>query len=297
MTKNQKIIFLVLLSTFYFLFSGQVFAAEIFFDQEKNPGSKNQLIAHVFINTEEALNAIEGKVIFPSELLELKEIKNGNSVINVWLEQPAVGQAGEIAFSGITPGGYKGAKRLIFSMVFMVKQGGEGVFQMGNSRVLRNDGEGTEAKLKTFDLQFTAPEKEPAVEVPAVKAKDNNPPETFTPEVGRDSTVFGGKWFLVFATQDKVSGVDHYEVKESQQRFFMLFQKWVLAQSPYILTDQELRSFIFVKAVDKAGNKRIIQIAPQNPMSWYENYENWLIIIIGVFLFIIILRLWKKNTK
>ncbi|MDZ4260605.1 MAG: hypothetical protein U1A25_02970, partial [Candidatus Sungbacteria bacterium] len=110
--------------------------------------------------------------------------------------------------------------------------------------------------------------------------------------------LFEGKRFLVFATQDKISGLDYYTIKESRQNFFTFFSKWSQAKSPYVLQDQELRSSIFVKAVDNAGNKRIVKIMPSNPLMWYENYENWVIIILGLLIAHAIKKfLWRKRIK
>ena len=65
-------------------------AAEIYFDnknQEIRVG--DQFEVGVFINTdEESINAIEGKIIFPQDLLEIKKINDGNSIINFWIEKP-----------------------------------------------------------------------------------------------------------------------------------------------------------------------------------------------------------------
>ena len=293
----KKCIVIFLLSFSILLLTPRlIFAAELFFEQEKNHKSGDLFVAHVLINTEEVLNAVAGTIVFPSELLELKEIKDGNSIINFWLERPTVGKAGEIVFSGITPGGYTGAKRLIFSMSFRIQRGGEGVFKVRDARVLRNDGEGTEAELKIFDFPFAVSQKEPAAETAAGEAKDHGSPETFTPDIGKDPVLFDGRWFVVFTTRDKNSGMDHYEVKESRQRIATFFQTWSRADSPYVLQDQELRSFIFVKAVDKAGNERIVKINPHNPLSWYADYETWIIIMAVVILvFYTAKKLWRKE--
>ena len=118
------------------------------------------------------------------------------------------------------------------------------------------------------------------------------------PEIARDPTIFDGKWFLVFATQDKGLGIDHYEIKETRYRFFGSFSRWISAESPYALRDQELKSYILVKAVDKAGNERIVKINPRNPLRWYENYENWIIIVLGLVIAYAIKKfLWKRHLK
>src|SRR3989344_535718 len=67
-----------------------VFAAEFFFDsetKEASPGAGFQ--TDVLLNAEnEEINAVEGKIIFPPELLELQTINDGNSIVNFWVERP-----------------------------------------------------------------------------------------------------------------------------------------------------------------------------------------------------------------
>lgn len=273
-----------------------VFAVELFFEQEKNSGFKDQFKIGIFIEAEELINAIEGKINFPADLLELKNIEDGNSTVSLWLERPAANKTGEIVFSGIIPGGYKGDKGLIFSTTFLVKQEGAGTLDVRDARVLRNDGKGTEAKLKTFNSEFLISRKSTEIQVPISKIEDIDLPESFAPEIARDESIADGRWFAVFSTQDKASGIDHYEVKESRQRISSMFRKWVVAESPYILQDQELRSFVFVKVIDKGGNERIVKIAPRDLLAWYKNYEDWVIIITGFLIAIFAAKkLWKKN--
>lgn len=295
MKKKYAHIFLFLF--FIWLLSPHfVFAAEMFFEQEKIPGLKDQFKMGIFLATDQPVNAIEGKINFPTDILELRRVEDGNSIINFWLERPAVGKTGEVVFSGITPGGYKGGKGLIFSLTFLVKQEGAGTFDIRDARVLQNDGEGTEATLQTFSSQFIISKKTTAVEIPVSGMKDADPPESFTPEVARNPAIFDGKWFVVFAAQDKASGIDRYEMKETRQRFFEIFSKWISAESPHAIQDQELKSYIFIKAIDKAGNERVATIAPRNPLAWYEKYENWIMIIGGVLVAMFIAKkLWKKR--
>jgi len=108
--------------------------------------------------------------------------------------------------------------------------------------------------------------------------------------------MFEGKYFLVFATQDKKSGIAHYEVQENRRQKIES-RKWIETESPYILKDQELRSYIFVKAVDKAGNERIAVVEPRYPIKWYEMYEIWGIIIVMIFIGYIFWKILKSKIK
>jgi len=259
-----------------------VFATEIYFDSKiKEIAINQQFQVDIFLNTEnEAINAIEGKVVFPEKFLELKEIRDGNSIINFWIERPQAVN-GEIIFSGIIPGGYLNKEGLIFSLVFQSIQEGRGQIEIRDIKTLINDGQGTETKTTTSDLQFVISKKAPISPPIVIEIEDTDLPETFEPAVASDPTMFEGKYFLVFATQDKGSGIDHYEVQENRKQKIE-DGNWEVAQSPYVLKDQELKSFAYVKAVDKKGNERIVSLSPRHPLKWYKVWWIWVIIILAI---------------
>ncbi len=132
-----------------------------------------------------------------------------------------------------------------------------------------------------------------------IENKDNIPPEPFTPEIYRDPTF--NKWFLRFNARDNQSGIDHYEVLERKE--FNLFglkfnglSSWIKTESPYLLKDQKLKSYIYVKAFDRANNERISVLVPQVAPAWYENYLIWFIIIILVIIsYFVRKNIWRKR--
>ncbi len=276
-----------------------VFAADIFFGakiHEVRVGEQFEIT--LFVNTpEESVNAFEGKLTFPSDLVKIKEVRDGNSIVNFWIDKPKV-ENGIITFSGITPGGFQGNNGLLFSVVFEAKSEGAANFKTNDVKVLRNDGTGSQAVLTVASSEIKISSRAPATIPTVTKIKDTESPESFVPAISRDDSIANGKWFIVFSTQDKASGIDHYEIREFRQRFFDIFQRWSQAESPYILQDQELRSYVFVKTVDKAGNTRVEKIPPQNSLHWYENYENWLIIILGLTVAYAIKKLlWRIHLR
>jgi len=268
-----------------------------------------QFQVDVVLNTEsEQINAIEGKIVFPNELLEVKEIRDGNSIVNFWIERPwALHQTdakperktdAAIVFSGIVPGGYNGRQGLILSITFLAKKEGSGLMEIQKAKTLLNDGKGTEAEVRIKNLEFRI-SKSSTSQIPNSKFQipDTEPPEDFKPEVAQDPEIFDGRYFLVFATQDKGSGIDYYALRETRRKIERETDaKWVIAESPYLLKDQKLRSYIYVKAVDKAGNERIVVVEPRYPLKWYEKWEIWGIIVLLVVLIFYILRkfLWQK---
>jgi len=291
------------------IFSLTVQAAQLNLVSQIQEISVNQQFqVDLVLDTEnEEINAIEGKITFPRDLLEVKKVNDGNSIINFWIEKPKNASDGQIAFSGITPGGYNDSQGLIFSITFLAKKEGNGAIKFGEVKALRNDGQGTEAALTISNFQFlisVPPAGEPVPQSTTPKTEDLNPPEEFTPQIAADPVIFKGEWFLVFATQDKGSGIDYYEILETRSKIQGIgigqwLRRWKEAESPYLLKDQNLRSFIYVKAIDKAGNERIVRVEPGYPVKWYKRWEIWFIIILGVVIVYAMSKfLWKRlNTK
>lgn len=276
-----------------FFVATPVFAAEISFDAQSHEfAQEEEFLMNVFLNTEgESINAVEGRVVFPTDLLEAGEIRDGNSTINFWVEKPRILEQGVIVFSGITPGGFSGKKELLFSIVFRAKKDGSNTIQGDAIRVLRNDGEGTEVHTQTspFSFSISIGSDLPPREIPGVI--DNELPEDFKPIITNELSYFDGKYALIFATQDKISGIDRYEVREGQ------WSRFSIAESPYLLKQQSLDRKIFVKAIDKAGNERVAVLNAQNSAPWYQQYAILSILLIMIVILFLSKVLWPKFTK
>jgi hypothetical protein len=245
------------------------------------------------IDTEkENINAMELKLSFSPEDFLIKNINEGGSLISFWVEPPSFSnEKGEIFLTGIIPGGYQGNSGELLKINLIPLQTGEKKFTLSQAKILLNDGQGTAAKLNSSILNFQVMPINPLIETKKPEIKDAEPPESFTPEIGQSPDIFNNQWFLVFNTQDKNSGLAFYQIRETKQKILVPFIKWETANSPYILKDQQLKSFIYVKAVDREGNVRIAIVSPVNPLKWYEDYWIWIIII----LIIIGFFLWRKK--
>jgi hypothetical protein len=225
----------------------------------------------------EFINALDGVIRYPSTLT-LQHIQDGNSVLTFWIERPRE-ENGGVRFSGITPGAFNG-KRELFTLVFKAVQVSTEPFTLSEGHALVNDGKGTATRLSLSGASGTTA---PLIE------NDHTPPDAFTLAIANDPALFDGQSFLVFATQDKESGIDHYEVAESRglQWFGLRSPKRHSAASPYLLTDQTLRSYVYVQAIDKAGNKMFAKLSPTNAR-WYESDTAILAILLVVILAILI---------
>jgi len=306
MIKIPKLKILFLLSALFFLFSLQTAnAAQLnFVSQTQEIGIGQQFQVDLMLDTEEEIiNAIEGEIAFPKELLEIKEIRDGDSIINLWIERPSIKSTDRVFFSGIIPTGFSGVLSpyyegyhagKILSFIFISKSEGEGTVDLKNGKVLLHDGLGTPADVKIFNFQFSISKSVSGFEFQV--PEDTDLPEEFKPEVAQNPDIFEGKYFLVFATQDKGSGIERYEIQETRNK--IQEKNWKEAESPYVLKDQNLKSYIYVKAVDKVGNERIAVVEPRYPLKWYENSLILGIIILGlIILYIIGKILWKIKSK
>ena len=104
---------------------------------------------------------------------------------------------------------------------------------------------------------------------------------------------------MSFTTQDKGSGIERYEIQE-RRKPTIDNRSWIVAESPYVLNDQVLHSFIDIRAVDKAGNVRVATVPPKYPLAWYQNYKI-LGIILGVLSMLIVawrrIIVWRQRNK
>ena len=109
------------------------------------------------------LNTVELHISFPKDKLTLVRPLGGRSIIGVWLEAPTFSNVdGTAAFIGIIPNGIKTNSGLIGTMTFRAVSSGEAVINiLPNSRVLVNDGVGTEAVVDFGSAVFSVLPKPP----------------------------------------------------------------------------------------------------------------------------------------
>lgn len=246
---------------------------------EYQPG--DTFMVAVKIDTEgDCINAVEVNLAYDKDILQAVDFGRGESILNIWVKSPEISQEqGLVSFSGGIPGGYCGRLpgdpgqsnllgKLIFQIKKLVEDGPLQVKFLDTCQVLLNDGLGTPAKLTirgaTIKITGVRPLEVPKDEWQKELAEDTIPPEPFEIEIHRDSLIFDGKYFIVFSTTDKQTGIDFFEIKEGKR-------DWKKAESPYLLADQELKSIIKVKAVDKARNERIAEYLPEiakKPFPW-----------------------------
>ncbi len=261
-------------------------------------------IVPVRIDTEGAcINTVRMDFSYTTDHLDIVEVARGRSILTLWTEEPQFDrEAGSVTFSGGIPGGYcgrvvgdPGLTNIIAELVFRVQPTTEQLatsIRIDEAEVYGHDGQGTvlparlESQAVPIDgLATTTPQD---AWVARVK-QDITAPELFEIILDTEPYVARGRYFIAFNTTDKQSGIAYYEVRETDpERWgFLSFvsreAQWITTKSPYVLRDQSLNSTIQVKAVDKAGNERVVSFQPPEELRrvfTFLDLVGWLILLV-----------------
>jgi hypothetical protein len=309
--KKYYLLFIVLFSLFFFIFSDFCQAAILYSESPKeNYYEEDVFIVKIMINTEgECINAVDLELIFNPEILEVEDFSRGNSIISLWLKDPVFSnEKGLISFTGGITGGYcgkikgdPGESNILGRVIFKAKKEGFSELNFSqNSEILLNDGLGNRAKLETRKTTINVLSGKSEVsneEWQKEIEEDKIPPEFFEIKISQEPSIFEGKYFISFSTIDKQTGIDRYEIKEDQGL-------WEEINSPYLLKDQSLKSEIKVRAIDKAGNETITEYQPMKEIKKEEETMKYFLligslsfIIIGILLFIFRKKIICQKTK
>jgi len=282
-----------------------------FSEQRQEVGEGENIHLDLFFDSrEEDVNAIQGKIFFSSDTVSLERISQKDSILSYWIESPQKKDAGEIFFSGVVPGGFNESKGLILSLDFLAQKEGSAHFNMGNVRVLLNDGKGTELETISSGIDLTIISEKTAhsdddQKSAAVILEDNTAPEFFTPVISKDKDLFDNKWFISFYAKDADYGISHYEIFESEnsidlEKIGEQNIKWAETKNLYLLQDQDLQSYVYVKAIDEAGNEKIVEVLPKKLKNFlqFTSVRNSVIIItILLIAFVLIYRYCLKINR
>jgi hypothetical protein len=281
------------------LFSADtVAAASLYIDpafSTLNSGDARQYAVRLDVDEEvgECVNAVDA-VIEYSDGVNPVDVSIGDSIFTIWVEEPVIDEENRrITFAGGLPSGYCGrvagdprltntiAEIVMRAPGFSIGSGGDTgtttqtLSFAPETAAYLNDGFGTRANLRTFGAEITLSNQRGGGIVDTWReevALDDTPPEEFSISLERNNTTFGGRYFIVFNTTDKQTGIDEYQVMEEPTTAFWDFAwgradaPWITTRSPYVLEDQSLNSVIRVRALDKAGNEYIATLLPNEDL-------------------------------
>ncbi len=249
--------------------------------------AKGQAVVSLMISpSDEGINAISADININQGTARFNQIQDGNSIISAWIEKPTISN-NIIHFAGIIPGGFAGVyspfnkdKQPGLVLQFVLSTKTPGTVSLGISNVQAFSGQAQALNLsidpQNLNINFTKVSDEHF----SLSKSDTTTPSDLGLQIthlDKDTK----NWFAVFSARDNESGIDHYEYQESFESTPDP-SKWQTAESPKELIDQSLHHYVFVKAVDRNGNEKIISVQP-NPSS----NSTWL--YVGIFLAVIIL--------
>jgi hypothetical protein len=290
------------------------------------------------------VNTADVKIVFPTNYLQVRDFLTGDSFLSLWIEKPnsknfsGINKTGILHFTGGIPGGYCGVipgdpgesnilGRIIFeSPSFAVGERNDSEISISiadDSRVLLNDGLGTEDALEKNSIKLAVLDS-PTLSSSDYRTQlknDNIPPEPFIIYLQGGNRAFNGANYIEFNTTDKQTGVDRYELLEIWENeqvgvpvertvfdYFMkkkrMVPEWKVIKSPYLLVDQDLRSIIRLRAIDKAGNERNVEYIPegsikkqQNQILYRKLFVILLMVVAGLILMIVLWLAVRKILK
>lgn len=238
------------------LLPGAVHAATITFDpQETDVGTDTAFLVGVDLDATQPVNVVSLALHFSPGLAPVN-VSDGNSILSFWVDKPTFDeQSHTLTFSGLVPAGYSGTKARLVLLSVKASQTGVGTISVdGASHVYLNGAAAQEDTLVSAPLVLNVtPMKHNLSNI----LSDTTAPESFTPVVAWMPSGTGREaWALLFATEDKGSGIDHFEVRETDAHLPWWGSGWHTAVSPYVLEDQSRQSRIEVRVTDKDGNMR-----------------------------------------
>jgi len=296
--------------TLLFVAPSVSFAATLYLDPdggEYHPGDTFIVSVRLDVGGE-CVNVVAGEIAYPKDLLRASAFSQGESILTLFTEQPKIdAQAGRVTFMGGVPGGYCGriagdpgyaniVGKIIFSVPATTLPGTlPAVEVLPTSQVLLADGRGTPATLLTNKALFTIASGtgQGINEWLDELREDATPPESFAIDLHRNEATAGGRYFVVFQTTDKQSGVAKYELIERDVdrpeyiRGTRTKATWRPVESPYVLQDQTLQSTIVVRAIDNAGQIREESLLPNPDEGESTGSGRALAVIGGILVFLV----------
>jgi hypothetical protein len=295
----------------FFILPQTIFAASLYIDPAMSAvhrGDSITMAVRLDTNEEQAecINVVDGTLHY-TENIQAVDISTGESIFRLWIEPPTINTTDRtITFAGGIPNGYCGRvagdpklTNVLFEVIFQAPGftvGGGGtaatVEFATESMALLNDGFGTRAALMTYPATIDL-DPQPGTEMKNSwrdeVSSDSIPPDPFDIQLQLKDATSNNKHYIIFSTNDKQTGIDHYEVMEEPVGQFGSFQ-WGRADAPWVtifepqnfryeLEDQSLNSVIRVKAVDKAGNEYIATLLPDESLRTIS--DNQMVLFVG----------------
>ena len=175
---------------------------------------KTTTVAVVVRSADQALNASQGKVSFPTDKLQVTSVSKG-SLFTYWTTEPAYSNSnGIVTFGGGLPTpGYKGSGRTVLTITFRAKAEGKATLAYSSGTILANDGLGTNILTSYGSATITVTAA--TTETPSSTPSTPTTPAISTPVVRSISHPDPNLWYnssevaLTWSRPTGISGVSY----------------------------------------------------------------------------------------
>ena len=221
----------------------------------------------------ERINALGGELVIISGDASFSEIQDGQSIVSAWVEGPKI-KDNTVVFSGIIPGGFAGLYSpsaqgpqpgVLMKVSLRVKNPNNVVIGLKNIEAYVDNGEPVAVKLEPTELPINFSK----ISNTAVLSRQDASDPIFSSTEVIAIPGAADSFYVSFMAEDAESGIDHYEVQESLSPEINP-EAWHRAENPYRLEDQTRRSYISIRAVNRAGKATVTTIPPvaQRNLPW-----------------------------
>ncbi len=240
------------------------------------------------ISTTEPINALQGSIVI-GKGAEMADVSDAGSIVSFWIERPHFTE-GKLSFAGIIPGGFSG-KATLFNFTY-TGDPKKIILDPKSLQALLHDGQGTPSAITIGPLAAITGAR-------GVQKEDTLPPEDFTPVISSDPDIYEGRTFVSFVARDQGSGVAHYEVAESEQKLSVDDSSllWRAAESPAVLEGKGGSGYVYVRAIDGAGNIRTVVVPPGGEVMSALYKKILILAIIGIAATGVFVFLWRKRRN
>jgi hypothetical protein len=231
-------------------------------------GAESSFSIPVVLSLEdENINVVEGSIVVPEGIV-IERLSTAGSAFSLFAYGPVYEPSSRtIEFTAGNPSGIPSNEvSLLFTIEAHAPVVGSYTLRAQTVRAYVNDGTGSMLAVSTRPTEVVVGEKGSV----AIDALPKNAPMPLVAEVGKDDSLFDGKWFATFYGGVR-DGIGYYEIREGWWRLP------VRADRYYVLEDQNLRTTLYITAVDSDGTRTSVSIPPVYP--WAERAVLTLIVL------------------
>lgn len=196
MLNKAKIILLIPLMFFLIVKSAvPVHAASMYITGGKTTAAGSIVTVNVVVSSPtQSMNAVSGRLSFPTDKLEVTSINKAGSIVNLWVREPTFSNSeGNVNFEGIVLNpGFVGSSGKILTVNFKTKTPGSAAISFAQGTLLANDGKGTNIVSGLTRTVFTITPPPPP---PAPTPKEEPQPNLIPRNLLSKQVVDQEKWY------------------------------------------------------------------------------------------------------